>query len=115
MATYTKKLLSGSANGRCITVAATSTPGTLIHTAVAGESYLDEIFIDALNVYGADIKLTVEFGGVDPGDLIEFTVPAEDGPYRIIPGWPLQNGLEVRAFAATGGSILINGYVNGIT
>ena len=36
MATFTKKKLSGSTDGKPIAVAATATPGTLIHTAVTG-------------------------------------------------------------------------------
>ena len=43
MATFTKTLLSGSTNGKAILVAATATPGTTIHTAVAGTSSLDEM------------------------------------------------------------------------
>ena len=47
MATYSKAHFSQSTNGRGILVAATSTPGTLIHTAVAGTSDIDEVWIYA--------------------------------------------------------------------
>jgi len=115
VATYSKIILSGSTNGRPIKVAATSTPGTLIHTAVAGTSSLDELHLYAVNSSASAVKLTVEFGGTtSPDDLIEFTVPAEDGLYLVIPGLPLQNGLAVRAFAGSGNVINIVGFVNRI-
>lgn len=114
MATYSKELLSGGSNGRNIKVAATATPGTLIHTAHATAK--DEIWLWAVNSDSVDRKLTIEFGGVTaPDDLVEFTVPAEDGLYLLIPGHLLTNSLVVRAFAAAANVISINGYVNRIT
>lgn len=114
-ADYTKVQLSGGANGRNIKVAATGTPGTLIHTATAAASTLDEMFLDAINTSAVSVKVTVEFGGVTaPDDLIEFTVPPEDGPYSLVRGYPIDNGVLVRAFAATGNVVTINGFVNRI-
>jgi len=116
MATFTKSLLSGSTNGKNIKVVATATLGTTIHTAVAGTSSLDEIWLYAVNTDTTDRKLTIEFGGAtSPDDLIEYTVPAEDGLKLIVPGLLLQNSLVVTAFAATANVIEINGYVNAIT
>ncbi|KKN66971.1 hypothetical protein LCGC14_0466510 [marine sediment metagenome] len=113
---YTKVLLSGSTNGRMIKVVPVATAGTLIHTAVAGSSDLDEIHLWAVNSDSLDVKLTIEYGGVaSPDDLIEVTVPAEDGLYLIVPGLLLQNSLIVRAFAGTANVIMIGGYVNRIT
>ena len=81
MATFTKVKLSGGTDGRNIKVVATATLGTTIHTAHA--SALDEIWLWAVNSDTTARKLTIEFGGVTvPDDLIEFTVPAEDGAYR---------------------------------
>jgi hypothetical protein len=115
MATYSKLLLSGSTNGRSIKVAATATPGTLIHTAVTGTTSLDEIWLEAFNSDTVDRKLTIEFGGTtSPDDTVELTIPAEAGPIRIIAGWLLQNGLLVRAFCATANVVMINGFVNRI-
>lgn len=116
MGTITKVILSGSNNGRQIKVSNTSSPGNTIHTAVSGETSMDEIWLAAVNSSGSDVKLTIEFGGTtSPDDLIEFTVPAEDGLYWIVKGLLLQNGLAVKAFAATTNVILINGFVNRIT
>lgn len=115
MVAITKVLLSGATNGRNVKVVATATAGTLIHTATASANVIDELWLWAVNSDTTDRKLTIEFGGVTaPDDLIEFTVPAEDGLYLMIPGLDLNGGVVVRAFAATANVIMINGYVNRI-
>lgn len=116
MATYTKQLLSGSTNGKSIKVAATSTPGTTIHTAVTGTDDFDEIWIYAFNSDVSPVLLTIEFGGTtDPDDIIEITIPSQMGEVLIIPGLLLQNSLSVKAFADTANVITINGFVNRIS
>jgi hypothetical protein len=116
MPTYSKQLLSGSTNGKGIKVAATATAGTLIHTAVAGTSSEDEIWLYAHNTSGSAVKLTLEWGGVTaPDDHIEINIGAEGtGLILVAPGILLQNGLVVRAFASTANVINIFGYVNRI-
>jgi len=114
MATYTKIQLSGGTTGKNIKVVATATAGTLIHTAHA--TSIDEIWLWCVNSDTVDRKLTIEFGGVAaPDDLIEVTIPAEDGLYLVVPGLTLTNSLVVRAFAATANVLSCNGFVNRIT
>jgi hypothetical protein len=119
MATFSKNILSGSTDGRAIKVAATSTPGTTIHTGSSTATVLDEVWIYAQNTDATDRKLTIEWGDTSsPDDLIEYTVKAENGLYLIIPGLLLKGNatpLVVRAFAATTNVITIHGYVNRIT
>lgn len=116
MATYSKRLLSGSTNGKQIKVAATATPGTTIHTAVAGTSDLDEIWLYAVNSSASLVKLTIEWGeATAPDGNIEVNIPAESGYVLIVPGLLLQNELVVKAFAETADVIMINGFVNRIT
>jgi hypothetical protein len=116
MATFSKQLLSGSTNGRGILVTATATAGTVIHTAVSGTSSLDEVWLYAHNTSASAVKLTIEYGGTTgPNDHIEINIGAEGaGLVLVAPGILLQNGLVVRAFAATGSVINIFGYVNRI-
>lgn len=116
MASYSKRILSGSTNGKGIKVAATATAGTVIHTAVAGTSSIDEIWLYAHNTSAAAVKLTLEWGGVaSPDDHIEISIPAEGaGMVLVAPGILLQNDLNIRAFAATADVINIFGYVNRI-
>lgn len=115
MATFTKTLLSGSTNGKAILVAATATPGTTIHTAVAGTSSLDEIWLYAVNSSTSNVKLTIEWGeATAPNGNIEVTIPGESGLILVVPGLLLQNSLVVKAFANTANVICIHGYVNRI-
>ena len=116
MPLYTVLIPSGSTSGRPIKVAATTTPGTLLHTAVAGTADVDEVYVYAVNSDAAAIKLTIELGGVTaPDDLVEFTVPPEDGLYLVIPGQRLNGGVVVRAFAGSANLINCVVQVNRIT
>ena len=112
---YQKRKLSGSSDGRGIKVAASSSPGSLIHSALSSvaANEWDEIFIQAVNTSASAVKLTVEWGGTDsPDDHIEVTIPAESGFTKVIPGHVLQNGAVLRAFAATSDVIMLHGFVN---
>jgi hypothetical protein len=116
MATYTKHLLSGSTNGKGILVSTIASPGTLLHTAVAGTSDMDEIWLYALNDTAADIQTTFQFGGTSAGvDTIIVTIPFKTGLQLVVPGLLLQNSLVVRAFGATASGVVIQGFVNRIT
>lgn len=116
MPSYSKRLLSGSTNGKGIKVAATATPGTLIHTAVTGTSSFDEVWLYAHNTSSSSVKLTIEWGEVTaPDGHIEVNVGAEGtGLILVAPGILLQNDLVIRAFAGTTNVINIFGYVNRI-
>lgn len=119
MATYSKITLSGSTDGRPIKVVATATAGTTIHTGSTTATTYDEIWLYAQNTDTTNRKLTIEFGGTTaPDDLFEFTVPAENGLYLIVPGLVIKGNataLIVRAFCATANVVTISGYVNRIT
>lgn len=107
-----KTILSGSTNGKNIKIAATSTAGTLIHTAVTGTASFDEIWIWVTNTDTTDRKLTIEWGeATAPDGNIEITIPSESGPFLVIPGWLLQNGLTVKTFAATANVLVATGFV----
>ena len=119
MATFSKQILSGSTDGKAIKVAATTSPGTTIHTGSTTATTLDEVWIYAHNSDTTDRKLTIQWGNTtSPDDDIEFTVKAENGLYLIVPGLILKvnaTALVVRAFAATANVITVSGYVNRIT
>ena len=119
MATFSKIALSGSTDGKMIKVAATATAGTTIHTGSTTATTFDEVWLYAVNSDTTARKLTIEWGGTaSPDDLIEFTVPAEDGLYLMVPGLVIKGNataLVVRAFCATANVVSIAGYVNRIT
>ncbi len=108
MATYAPLIASGSTNGRVIPIAATATPGTLLHTAVSGTTSWDEVYIWISNVTGSAATLTIEWGGVlDPGDHIVkgFSIPANSPPILVVAGVRMNNGLVIRAFSGTGSAL----------
>jgi len=120
MATFTKKILSGSTDGKAIKVAATATAGTTIHTgATTPITTLDEVWLYAVNSSASNVKLTLEWGeATAPDGNIELTVAAESGLVLLVPGLLLKGNatpLVVKAFAATANVICIHGYVNQIT
>lgn len=117
MATYSRQLLSGSTNGKAIKVVATATAGTTIHTAIAGTTAYDELYLWVTNTDTSARTLTIEFGGVtDPDCLIvkALSIPASSPPIPILTGQVLQNALVVGAFASAANVLLISGYVNRI-
>ncbi len=72
MSTIAPIIPSGSTDGAAVTVAATSSTGTLFHTAIAAGSF-DEIYLWATNTTLGDLKLTVELGGAsNPVVMIRF-------------------------------------------
>ena len=118
MATAVKRKLSGSTDGKPIKITQTATPGDTIHTAVAGTTpgTFDEIWIYAYNGHSADVVLTVEFGGATvPDQNIVVTIPDKEGLVPVVAGLILQNGMVVKAFAATANVITLSGFVNSIT
>lgn len=115
MATFSKIPLSGSTNGKGILVAATATPGTLIHTAVSGTTSFDEIWLYCQNTSTSSVALDVEYGGTATADQIEITIPGESGLVLVVPGLFLNNGLVVRAWAGTTNVLAIHGYVNRVS
>jgi len=111
---YKKRKLSASNDGRGIKVTATASPGTLVHEALSSiaANEWDEVWVRAVNTSGSPVKLTLEWGGTTTDDQIEVTIPGEDGFHDVIPGHVLQNGKQVRAFAATAGVLIMHGFVN---
>ena len=119
MATFTKKILSGSTDGKAIKVVQTATAGTTIHTGSATATTLDEVWLYAVNSSASAVKLTIEWGGVaSPDDLIELSVAAESGLVLVASGLLIKGNatpLVVKAFAGTANVICLHGYVNQIT
>lgn len=111
-----KRLLSGSTNGMGIEIIQTATAGDTIHQAVSGTTSgtYDEIWLWAQNNHTADVVLTIEWGGADHAQNIIVTIPYKSGLVPVVPGFTLQNGLYVKAFAATTAVITIFGFVNAI-
>lgn len=112
MSNESKQLLSGSANGRQILVAATDTPGTIIHTTLGDKSQYDEIWLYTHNLHSENVTLIVEWGGTtDPNDHMKTVIAPDIGIIQIVPGLILTNGVVVRAYADITNKMVISGFV----
>ena len=104
--------LSGGTNGRNIKVAATSTAGTIIHTATSTSGELERITLYAFNAHSSDLKLSIELGGVTiPKDVVEITITTEAGMVKVIENVVLSGGVVVRAFCGTANQVSVTGHV----
>lgn len=112
------KNLSGSTDGKQIKVAATATPGTTIHTAVASTAagVWDKVWIYGTNTHTVSVDVTIEWGGTTaPDDTCKKTLAPNTGWELLVDGALLQNSLVVKAFASVANVVLIRGEVNAIT
>ncbi|WP_341702631.1 hypothetical protein [Ferrovibrio sp.] len=114
MATFSTEFLSASTDGQQIKVAATSSPGTLIHTADANAK--DIVFLYACNTDTVSRDLTIEWGGTtSPDDTVIVTLAAKSGMRLVVPGLPLTNSKAVRAFGSAANVIVIGGSVSRVS
>lgn len=115
MGSIDKRILSGSTQGQPITVAATGTPGTTIHTTGTSATIIDEIWLYATNADTVSRNLTIEYGNGN----ISLAIPPTSGLSLVLTGLVLTGsgsaGTVVRAFASAANQIRIVGYVNRIT
>lgn len=112
---YKRFALSASDSGRGILVAATASPGTTIHTALASQSTseYDQVWLRVTNTSASPVLLTILWGGTSsPGDVIQMTIPAQSGFTEVVAGHPLQNAKVIAAYAATANVLVVHGYVN---
>ena len=100
---------SASTNGRQINVAATSTPGTLIHTASATAA--DQVYLYATNALSTPVTLTLEFGGTASTDLMIADVYGRNGNALVVSGSLLTGSVALRAYADTANALNLSGYV----
>lgn len=104
--------LSSSTDGAGIKIAATSTAGTTLHTAVAATDQIDEVTIWLYNSHTSAVAVTFEIGGTtDPDNHMVLTIPADSGLYLALDGLPIQNSKTIAAFAGTANVVIATGRV----
>jgi len=110
MAVFSKEFLSESTNGEAINATATSSPGTIVHTAINSGGDLDEVWLYVTNRDTSISVIVVEFGGTAEGNqIIEKVDPQKT--ILIVPGIPLRGGAIVRVYSG-GGDTTVFGYIN---
>jgi len=111
MATYSKVFLSSSVDGKAISV---TTNDTSIHTAQAGTSGMDEVWLYAHNNGTTTLELTINWGGNTGDDQFSLDVAPAAGLVLVSPGLSINNGQEIQA-SSSADTIGITGYINRIT
>jgi len=105
--------LSGSSNGRPITVAATGSPGTTIHTPQSGASPnfdMVSLYATNINASGATRTLYIQFGGTGTSDAIRVNLAPNRGPVLIVDRWAVSgSGQIIRAYADVANEVVITG------
>ena len=117
MTSISREFLSESTNGRFINITASSSPGTLIHTATNTGNEKDEVWLGGVANVGSDASVVLEWGGTDDvADINQVGIAAANGEQLLIAGRALAGGLEVRAYTdaptATTSGVNIGGHVN---
>lgn len=115
--TFSKIAFSESTNGKQILVAGTTSgSATPIHTAIAGTTSWDEVWLYAYNESNAAVNVSILWGGIaEPDNVSRVTVQPQSGRTLLIDGGIIQNSLVVSAYAQVTNVILISGYINRIT
>jgi len=111
---FRKQQLSESNYGEGILVNATTSPGTLIHTALASsaKNEWDAVTIDAANMSASAVELTLQFAGTGTNDKIIITIPPKSGLQTVLDGLVVNGGREIRAYASANDAIVLYGIVN---
>lgn len=92
---------TGTVNGNMVAIAATATPGTNLHTAVAGTDHIDEVYVYVANIHTADRHITLEIDGAGAANRAIYNVPFNDGYHLVLPGIRLENAGTIAAFCGT--------------
>ena len=118
MSNYIKVPLSARAGGKPIQITGTSLAGaTLIHTAITGTSFWDEIWLWVVNVQATAENVTIAWGYDNTDQTLAcktVSVPANSTPILVCPGFVLQNARTLKAYAGTSGYINCLGFVRRI-
>lgn len=111
-------VLSGSTNGKPITVAALSAScHVVIHTAgaVTGADNVDEIWAWAIPLTTSTglKQLNLQHGSTSTADIIQMQLafdPANPAPKLVLPGINLNNSLVLSAWASSCGAFALAGH-----
>lgn len=115
---FIKASLSASINGAPITISATATAGTTIHTATSSSTLdsVDEVWLWGNSIHTSAVNITLYLGGAT-GERFKshHRVPAAfNGPVPLIPGIPFMGGAVITATASVGDVINVFGFINRI-
>jgi len=110
---YTINFLSASAFGAPIQITGTGNVGSnAIHTGIAGTTQMDEVFLYANSTGSQFYPLVLQVAGTGAAYDLKMTIAPQDSPQLILPGWPINSSLVIKAYSPSGsGMFLIGGYI----
>jgi hypothetical protein len=109
---FTIEFLSASNSGEPVVIAATSSPGTLIHTSIAGTSQKDEVFLYVNNTGSGVWPFILQMGGTGLANQMAIDIYPKEPPQLICQGFLVNNSATIRGYSPSGVSgLIINGYV----
>lgn len=121
MANYSKQFLSQSVNGRSITITASGSDTTTIHTTQTSSSVIDEVWLYATNPTSSDVMFNLLYGGTNFATDILFqgVIEAYAGSVLICPGLIAKGdgtiGLSIYGNSRVASGVNVFGYVNRIS
>jgi hypothetical protein len=109
---FTIEFLSASNSGEPIQVAAITSPGTIIHSGIAGTTQKDEVFIYAHNTGTGVFPMILEIGSTGAGNRVSISIAPQDSYQLIYPGIPINNSAIIRGYCTSGANVILaGGYV----
>lgn len=109
---YSINFLSASLSGEPIPLMATGSPGTIIHTSIAGSAQMDEIFLYANNTGNQFYPLVLQVACTSGSHAMTMMMATQDSPQLVLQGWPVNQSATVRGYSPSGsGLMIIGGYV----
>jgi len=111
--TFTKKILSGSTDGKPITITGSNTAGSnTLHTASVVDGLITEVYITVYNTHTEDVDITLEWGETTKPMVV--TIPALAGEYNITERQVIGAGFAIKAFASMPDFLRVKGFVHEI-
>lgn len=105
---------SASTNGRPILIAATASPGTLIHTAAAGSNEAEDLEIWASNYSTTTSRtLYLELGGTGASDTI--CIQLRPMTTTAVLSIRITGTVNIRAYEASGTDCRVWAFMQGLT
>lgn len=118
MTTYTKKYLSASTDGMAVVVAATASPGTLLHAGSNNDAVTQEVWLYLSNYDSVPHNVTVQVGAVNASNSINVVVMPYQGLLAVVAGLILKGNSStvrnVRAYADSASKVAAYGFINEI-
>ena len=116
MPTYTKVPLSVAISGQQIAVTGTTLAQSMTIQTPASATVLDEVWLYATNIGSTNVELVLTWAHTGTSAQMFATIPYKAGRSLIIDGKLLSGTANsVKAYAASGNAINIDGFVNRIT